>query len=80
MYKGTLDAFGRFFNAYTRKEHSKYDEKETFEELCNAMRKESIKYEKQKERAAKYVAERRKVDPNYARPECEWVDVDKEED
>lgn len=75
MYKETLDAFGRFWEAYTKKEHSPYNEKEAFEHLCNAMRKEKANYEKRKKNAAKYVAERREIDPNYARPEREWVEI-----
>lgn len=77
MYKGTLDAFGRFWDAYTKKEHSRYNEKEAFEELCNAMRKESQKYEETKRKTAEYIAKRREDNPNYARPEREHVKIEK---
>lgn len=77
MYKGTLDAFGKFFDAYTKKGFTEYDERETFEELCKAMRIESQRYEKNKSRAAQYVAKRREDNPNYARPEREHVKIEK---
>lgn len=67
MYKKTLDAFGKFFDAYTKKEFSKYNEKQTFEELCNAMRLESQKIEEQRKKSLDYITEKRKDNPTYAR-------------
>lgn len=68
MKRTTLDAFGKFFDAYTKKQFSKYNEKEAFERLCEAMREERNIKEAINERTAKSIAERRKTDKNYARP------------
>ena len=67
MYKKTLDSFGKFFDAYTKKEFSKYDERQVFEELCEAMRTERDKIESNNQKALDYITEKRQNDPLYAR-------------
>jgi len=67
MKAKTLQDFSKFFEAYTKKQFSKYDEKEAFTALCKSMREEVAIKEKNNKKSAAFIAKKRLTNKNYAR-------------
>ena len=68
MLKKTFNAFGKFFDAYTKGICTKQEEWNRFCILCEAIREESRIKDLRNKKTAAYIAEKRKYDKNYARP------------
>ena len=67
MKRKTLQAFNHYYEAITKKGFTEYDERKTFNELCEAMRQEVELKEKQNDKTRRFIAEKRLVDKDYAR-------------
>ena len=67
MKRKTLEAFNHYYEAVTKKGFTEYNERETFDALCEAMRAEVTLKEKQNEKTRQFIAKKRLVNKNYAR-------------